>query len=70
MKVQVSARDAPAAATATACPWCATDVATTVWPGETEPVIVDHPLPAPRGRLRCPASGLTRSEVEVPGGEG
>lgn len=63
MKTQVSARGTAAA---TPCPWCGTGVATTLWPGEDEPVFVDHPLPAPRGRLRCPASGLTRSEVEPP----
>ncbi|GAA0992896.1 hypothetical protein GCM10009551_054400 [Nocardiopsis tropica] len=63
MNAQVGTRDA-----ATVCPWCSASVATTVWPGEDEPVFVDHPLPAPRGRLRCPASGLTRSEVEPGGG--
>ena len=74
MKTQVNGRDAAAAASTTVCPWCAAGVATTVWPGEDEPVFVDHPLPeAPRrayarGRMRCPASGLTASEVEPPGG--
>ncbi|MGC5027972.1 hypothetical protein ACLQ3K_24725 [Tsukamurella sp. DT100] len=66
MNAHVSTRKAPQTATAATCPWCRSSVATTAWPGETERVYADHPLPAPRGRLRCPASGLTRSEVEPP----
>lgn len=68
MNAHVAARKATQTATAATCPWCGSSVATTAWPGETERVYADHPLPAPHGRQRCPASGLTRTEVEPPGG--
>lgn len=66
--MHVSAREVSQSAAAAPCPWCGSSVATTAWPGETERVYADHRLPAPHGRERCPASGLTRSEVEPAGG--
>ncbi len=52
-----------AAAGSVVCPWCAGRVAAAVPVGEDEPVFAVHPLPGPRPRTVCPASGLTAGEV-------